>query len=651
MKPPQAYRADVDGLRAVAILPVVLYHAWPETFPGGYMGVDVFFVISGFLISGVIFKACEAGTFSYRDFYVRRIRRIFPALGVVLLACILVGWLALLPDEWTQLGKHVAGGAGFVSNLLLWREAGYFDAAAETKPLLHLWSLGIEEQYYIVWPVLVAALWKRPRGFPILIAALAVGSFALNVYWSAVRPSAAFYLPMTRFWELMAGALLAYAALRRPAWMAGVTSGARGDVVAAAGALLLALAFVLLDRESSFPGWWALAPTAGTFLLILAGPASWLNRRLLSHPWAVFVGLVSYPLYLWHWPGIVFGRLSGLSEAAWAPPALVALTFLLAVATYRWVETPIRSGRLSHARTAVGLGVAMAVIGCAGLALGLRLPALHSAEEITRLTRAAGEWDYPGRLEPFGHSGFVLWQMGAPEAETLLFFGDSTVEQYYPRAEVLLRASPRPVRVVFATMGGCPPIPRIARRGRYACPRFVDEIRGYARRPDVTTVVLGAHWFGYFDGRGGFALDDGGLRPLKAGNAAYRLAMQSFRDLALELVAMKKRVFIVGSIPTGARLDPKGMVTRSVFRPEYVSIDSSGMTRSEILGGNELVAADLKSLAEASGAFLISPMESLCDGERCPSTTDEGEPIYKDHAHLRPTFVRARVRYLDEVFP
>jgi len=159
------YRPDIDGLRAFAIISVVLFHAFPESITGGFVGVDVFFVISGYLISSIIFKSCEAGSFGYVDFYIRRIKRIFPALSVVLLSCMLVGWRVLLPDEYAQLGKHVLSGVGFVSNLVLWRESGYFDTAAELKPLLHLWSLGVEEQYYIVWPILVALIWKRAHSF------------------------------------------------------------------------------------------------------------------------------------------------------------------------------------------------------------------------------------------------------------------------------------------------------------------------------------------------------------------------------------------------------------------------------------------------------------------------------------------------------
>ncbi|MFA6121206.1 MAG: acyltransferase, partial [Sideroxydans sp.] len=199
------YRADIDGLRAIAILAVVGFHAFPTWVKGGFIGVDVFFVISGFLISTIIFGSLSRDAFSFAEFYARRIKRIFPALFLVLVASFVFGWFALLADEYKQLGKHIAGGAGFVSNFVLWGESGYFDNAAETKPLLHLWSLGIEEQFYFVWPLLLWFAWKRRFNLLTIALVVAVVSFALNVFTVRSDPVAAFYSPLTRFWELMVG--------------------------------------------------------------------------------------------------------------------------------------------------------------------------------------------------------------------------------------------------------------------------------------------------------------------------------------------------------------------------------------------------------------------------------------------------------------
>jgi peptidoglycan/LPS O-acetylase OafA/YrhL len=199
------YRADIDGLRALAVLSVIGFHAFSFLNKGGFIGVDIFFVISGFLISTIIFDSLERDSFSFVEFYIRRIKRIFPALLLVLTASFIFGWFVLLPDEYKQLGQHIAGGAGFVSNFILWNESGYFDNAAITKPLLHLWSLGIEEQFYICWPLLLAFVWKRKWSFVAVTAIIGIISFAVNIYTLNKNSITAFYLPTSRFWELMIG--------------------------------------------------------------------------------------------------------------------------------------------------------------------------------------------------------------------------------------------------------------------------------------------------------------------------------------------------------------------------------------------------------------------------------------------------------------
>ncbi|WP_148287952.1 acyltransferase, partial [Rhodopseudomonas sp. B29] len=204
-----AYRRDIDGLRAVAVLLVVAFHAFPRALPGGFIGVDIFFVISGFLISAIILGGLRGGEFSFRTFYARRINRIFPALMLVLAACAIGGWVLLFPLDYRDAGRAIAAGAAFVANLALLQDAGYFDSAATLNPLLHLWSLGVEEQFYLVWPPLLVLAWRRPRGAMIAAVAILLASFIANVLITPRAPLTAFYLPVTRFWELMTGCLLA----------------------------------------------------------------------------------------------------------------------------------------------------------------------------------------------------------------------------------------------------------------------------------------------------------------------------------------------------------------------------------------------------------------------------------------------------------
>ena len=332
------YRADIDGLRAVAVLAVVAFHAFPGWARGGFVGVDIFFVISGYLISGIILRGLRDDRFRFSTFYARRIRRIFPALALVLATCYACGWFVLFANDYAQLGKHIAGGVGFAANFVLWNEAGYFDDAADTKPLQHLWSLGVEEQFYLVWPLLLVLMWRfRKHPFGVIVGVL-VGSFLFNVWTVRLEPTAAFFSPVTRFWELLLGAALAAIepVTLRARWREGS---------AVAGTALILAAVAVIDRRRVFPGLWALMPTVGALLIIAAGPGAWVNRVLLGQPVMTWVGLISYPLYLWHWPLLSFARIVGAeTPPAWMRMSAIAMSVGLAWLTYRVVERPIRHG-------------------------------------------------------------------------------------------------------------------------------------------------------------------------------------------------------------------------------------------------------------------------------------------------------------------
>jgi peptidoglycan/LPS O-acetylase OafA/YrhL len=333
------YRPDIDGLRAIAVISVVTFHAFPGCLPGGFVGVDIFFVISGFLISSIVFSNIEQGHFSILSFYNKRIRRIFPALVLVMLTSFVFGWFSLLQDEFEKLGEHLVAGAAFVSNFALKRESGYFDSSAELKPMLHLWSLAIEEQFYIFWPLLLVLVWKYKLGFLRVTAVIAAVSFSLNVYLVGVNPTSAFYFPFSRFWELMVGGVLAYRSIH-----CGKLLQKPANALAFIGITLLLCGFVLINRNRLFPGFWALLPSIGAYCIIAAGPDAWLNKNVLSARLAVWFGLISYPLYLWHWPvfsfaKIVLGELDSILRLA-----LVGLSIMLAYATYRFIELPLRFG-------------------------------------------------------------------------------------------------------------------------------------------------------------------------------------------------------------------------------------------------------------------------------------------------------------------
>ncbi len=376
------YRADIDGLRAIAVLSVVVFHAFPKLIKGGFIGVDIFFVISGFLISSIIFENLERESFSFIEFYSRRIKRIFPALLLVLIASYAVGWIVLLADEYKQLGKHIAGGAGFLSNFMFWKESGYFDNAADTKPLLHLWSLGIEEQFYIVWPLLVWFVWKQRLNALTITIIILVISFGLNISKVHGNTVTAFYSPQTRFWELLVGSVLAYITLygqnlfskvnqTLDLWLSSPIIYAQApkekgvalsNAKSLLGVTLIIIGVIVITKDMSFPGWWAIFPTVGAVLIISAGMQAWFNRTVLSNRVLVWFGLISFPLYLWHWPLLSFARImEGEIPSRKIRLAAVVISIALAWLTYKLIEKPIRFGNYSKTKTIILLVLMLGV--------------------------------------------------------------------------------------------------------------------------------------------------------------------------------------------------------------------------------------------------------------------------------------------------
>ena len=513
-----AYRADLDGLRAIAVLAVIAFHVQAGALPGGFVGVDIFFVISGFLISGIIFNDLERRHFTLVGFYIRRIRRIVPALTIVLFAVWAFGWVYLLPDAFEQLGRNITGGAGLVSNLLAWRESGYFERAAEQKPLLHLWSLGIEEQFYLLWPGLMYLCWKRGVNVPIVVAAIAAASFVLNVLAIDAHPVAVFYLPLTRLWELMFGSTLAYvsgslclnggrgATSRWLTWYRARSARVR-NIESCFGLLAIAIALAKVNQLRAFPGWWALLPTVGTVLVISAGPEAWINRRVLSRPALVFLGLISYPLYLWHWPLLSYVRIisRGPPPVLWTGGAVLA-AFVLAWLTYRLLERPIRSADLvKHNRVAISLAVSLGVVALAGLwtdATG-GVPARFASalQQITNfkydfLTEYRARRCFLDSEQTEGaFSADCLDSAASPNARLLFLWGDSHGAHLYPGLRRLQQQYS--FRVAQFTTSACPPIVETASSYRPHCAEINAFVLGEVQRLKPATVVLSASWSSY----------------------------------------------------------------------------------------------------------------------------------------------------------
>lgn len=615
------YRPDIDGLRAIAVLSVVIFHAFPEFMRGGFIGVDIFFVISGFLISKIIIGEIQRESFSFIDFYSRRIRRIFPALIIVLTACTIIGWIILLPGDYSQLGKHLLGGATFTSNFILWSEAGYFDSSAESKPLLHLWSLAIEEQFYIIWPLL---LWlcarKRKNLLSMTILAAAI-SFAANIYLVKEHSTAAFYSPFTRFWEILFGGLLACISIERQE----LASRGKGstklkasenflaNALSMTGILLLVMGFSWIEKTASFPGAWALLPVLATTLLIYAGPATWFNRHVLSSRILVWFGLISFPLYLWHWPLLVFARIAkGGTPSLEFRLMIVVLSILLAWATYRFIEQGIRKKTLPGHKS-LSLATAMTLTGLAGLALHATAGVPSRFPEAIR-SIAEYAFDYRPAyragscfLDPEqDHAYFSTCDDGNNKVEhRVLLWGDSHAAHLYPGYLALKNPE---TQIIQRTASGCPPLLEINIESRPHCQKVNDHVIKMIHHERPEKVVLAAIWTEY------------DLRTLEK-------TLESIR------VAGVRKIDFVGPVPQWNESLPRQLhIHFSNSIPHVLPERMKTGLRTEFFD----IEDSLKLRVQRLGARYISAQEILCNAEGCLTRVGDSasELTAWDYGHL-----------------
>lgn len=645
------YRPDIDGLRAVAVILVVGFHAFPKYIKGGFIGVDIFFVISGFLITSLILQDLQKQRFSFADFYSRRIRRIFPALFTVLAAVLAFGWFALLPDEYRQLGKHIAGGAGFISNLILWKESGYFDIASELKPLLHLWSLGIEEQYYIVWPLLLYLLWKKRYNLLTATVLLLLLSFGLNLALYKKNPVADFYLPGSRFWELLAGATLAHLTLYpiKRTWI--TTFRAKRDqllnnliyadqeqkkqktlwanLLSILGILLIALAAYRLTKDHPFPGKWAVLPVLGAVFLIVAGPEAWINKNILSRKPLVWVGLISYPLYLWHWPLLSFARIiEGETPSSLIRGGLVLLSFVLAAITYLLIERPMRFGEYKKVKVA-GLAVAVAIVGLAGLYVknhkGLPKRASVVAYEkavqqlgdpVLREVKNKAGVEYVGK--EIAKSLFFCRYSGTDFAQTVAVVGDSHAHSAYHGIASLGKEMGFNTVLLGASVGN---MRTLLLRGEDS--KIIDIL---LEKPDIKLVFLVFRMPKYIKGKD--RPDNWFQTARKNGGAAvfFRKKLQNMLD---RLKSAGKEVIIVNDNPT-LPADPRDYAKRPSFFARKERLLPVLLQRDTLEQQKEVLAL----LSMVKGATVVSPVDVFCDSHKCRVFDEKGWFLYYDDNHL-----------------
>ncbi len=627
------YRRDVDGLRAVAVLPVMLFHAGLPFFPGGFVGVDVFFVISGYLIGTLIQQDLQQGRFTLAGFYERRIRRIIPALATVMLACVPAAWLLMPPADLKDFAESLAAVSLFVSNLLFWSESGYFDTAAELKPLLHTWSLAVEEQFYLLFPLLLGWAHRHRRVGRGLLAALGVASLALAQWQLRQQPDAAFYLLPARFWELAAGVLAAFVLLERPSPGTPVLRQAG----AAAGLLMIAGAALLFDRDTPFPGLAALLPVAGSVLVILfAGPDN-LTGRLLASRLPVGIGLISYSAYLWHQPLLALSR---YREHALGTETmgvlLIALSLALAWLSWRFIERPFRTrGVLSTKavmRFALIVGLAFIVLGFAGHRYNGFAQQRTSAKTRQLLATAV---KHP-KTKGCATSG---WNYRKPADACV--FGDRSVQEVavlgdshanmlsYPLADVL---NPLGVAVRQLSFGGCEPA--LGERGAQgpqahdsACAAWTSEALAYLKaHAEIDTVVIAYRLYTHLHGGHVDAYPE---QPHNIDEQTRERRWNAYVRLIRELTAAGKRVVVLQQVPE---------VRRRIHDLIFVAADPAApiISVSRAWWDGRRGYALRRQDELPAGVLQVDPTGLFCDADHCYASS-RGIAYYFDHNHLSAT--------------
>lgn len=645
LKDIRQYRPDIDGLKAIAVLSVIVFHYAASWLPGGFIGVDIFFVISGYLIARSTLVEIQSRDYRVLRYFARRAKRIFPSLILLLAFLWIVGWWVLLPEEFASLGKHMGAASVFISNWLLWREIGYFDVAAELKPLLNLWSLGVEEQFYLVFPLFIWLGLKLRRQVFLLLFLLAIGSLWLSETRVSTHAGWAYYHPVSRIWELLAGSLLAYTELHflhRTLGGAGKTGiapayrwqqGLSAHALSAFGLALIACALFLYDKALPFPGLSAALPVLGALLIISAGPAACCNRWLLARPVMIYVGLISYPLYLWHWPLIASIRLvDGAEPSVVIKLVLLTMTFGISMLSYHLVERPIRFGRFSKSKALAP--ILWAILLCLG-ALGF-------------VTYKAG--GFPQRFAAEAQAHTVALPNAAAlvplTGKKVVVIGDShagvlksaLADYYRQRGEVL---------EVF-DQGGCAPFLNLDRHDPghepQGCPKVINRgIEAALADPAVTTVVFVGrldtlnHLFDIASP----ATDTAFKTKLDDRARNYGLLASAVDQTLQRFVGKDKQVILIDTVPS-LDFDP-GLCRWRPVRFGTAQKEPCVVPRATVTAQQQEFRAVFEAAAQRySFVRVFDPLPALCDAEVCYGSKD-GVMWYADDSHLTPDGV-AQVR-------
>jgi peptidoglycan/LPS O-acetylase OafA/YrhL len=646
------YRPDIDGLRALAIIPVLLFHAGVPGFSGGYIGVDIFFVISGFLITSIIKREVLNGSFSFTDFWARRARRILPASVIMIICSMIAGWYLLAPPDYQDLGRSARYQAYFAGNFYFWGESGYFDNASELKPLLHMWSLAVEEQFYLIAPLVFLLCFRFvPNHAYLILFAMLLFSFMANVIFIEDYPAATFYLLHSRAWELLLGALLATKA--GPIKHQIVANGITGS-----GFIIILICIMCYDDTTLFPGAAAALPTLATAAIIWGNTNhTTFLRTLLSFKPFVGIGLISYSLYLWHWPLIVFTKYRSIEGLTLLDSmGLIAASFIAGYLSWRFVETPFQRKRLlpDNRRMLAGGLASLMIIAIAGQTIR-QTEGYPSRLPSHVVNYANGEiWgEVQQQCHRLGLAGIQKGELcefgnAAKTTPALLSWGDSHAAALIPAMDY--QAGKHGIHTVHASMSGCPSILGGEPKNNPECAVFNEKVLEYIQANNIKNVLLASRWSSYVYGQGRHNGDEVILTKEKDDPQDPEMAKVIFRTRLAETVnrlnAQGIHVWIVKQVPFQSPYNlPHDLVSRAMR-----NIDTSDVGISTHIHQQHqtFVNAVFDQLA-SENTTLVDPMDFMCRGGICPAQA-EGYSLYRDNNHLSSSGSLAIKGLLEPVF-
>lgn len=621
----QSHLKHIDGLRALAIFGVLGFHFFPNWLKSGFIGVDIFFVISGFLLTNIILYNLSKNNFNYIDFYLRRIRRIFPTLLLLFFTSFICGWFFLLEDEFYLLSKHVLATIALVPNFIFLNEINYFDNFGTAKPFLHLWSLGVEFQFYIFLPLLISFTYKKKYNIFLILIIFTIFSFLINIFFTNFNQQFSFYSSITRLWEFLIGGIVSYyfySTKNKKIY----SNLFLKNLFSSVGLILIFFGF-FYTNQSYFPGYFALLPVIGTALIIISGQNSFINKWILSNKIIVWFGLISFPLYLFHWPILTWTTL--INKRLLHPEErilIIIFGIILSYLTYEFLEKNIKKIDIKSFFKKFIIFTFILLIVSILIVISFLKPR-QKGIDLSKIIEAKTDWIYPGNnFSKIWNKELRIFTSAKNNKEKTIYIGDSNMEQYAARLNYIANSSLN-AAIIVGNQKNCNLLMELITSINIQCKEKIFELKKILNDPTVTKIVFAGFWLDY-------------EKALSIEN--------NFSNFIKNEILKKKKIYFILNMPSGDELDPKNMFEGSrLSNLTPKKLDTVYFNKDNFLKKFSFVHYQILQIADNIGAEIINPLETLCPSE-CPVFDSNKRPLYLNSNHMTSTYARISAKFIDK---